>query len=109
MFLTTEERLTEKLNKEKEYLWTEMNALKAKLEKTNQQLELLEQSAPEHYSKALGARNKATEVKNKAEERLGEIDAIYKSVEDAHNVQWHCRVYVMPLRIITIYADMRDM
>ncbi|MDF9401349.1 hypothetical protein [Vibrio sp. 1180_3] len=86
MFLTTEERLTEKLNKEKEYLWTEMNALKAKLENTNQQLELLEQSAPEHYSKALGARNKATEVKNKAEERLGEIDAIYKSVEDAHEL-----------------------
>lgn len=86
MFLTTEDRLTEKLNKEKEYLWTEMNALKAKLETTNQQLELLEQSAPEHYSKALGARNKATEVKNKAEERLGEIDAIYKSVEDAHEL-----------------------
>jgi chromosome segregation ATPase len=84
--LTTEDRLTEKLNKEKEYLWTEMNALKEKLEKTNQQLELLEQSAPEHYSKALGARNKATEVKNKAEERLGEIDAIYKSVEDAHEL-----------------------
>ncbi|ARV72100.1 hypothetical protein A8140_05025 [Vibrio campbellii CAIM 519 = NBRC 15631 = ATCC 25920] len=86
MFLTTEDRLTEKLNKEKEYLWTEMNALKEKLEKTNKQLELLEQSAPDHYSKALGARNKATEVKNKAEERLGEIDAIYKSVEDAHEL-----------------------
>ncbi len=63
-----------------------MNALKEKLEKTNKQLELLEQSAPDHYSKALGARNKATEVKNKAEERLGEIDAIYKSVEDAHEL-----------------------
>ncbi|MHA2801377.1 hypothetical protein [Vibrio campbellii] len=84
--MTTEDRLTEKLNKEKEYLWTEMNALKEKLEKTNKQLELLEQSAPDHYSKALGARNKATEVKNKAEERLGEIDAIYKSVEDAHEL-----------------------
>ncbi|MCG7491707.1 hypothetical protein MHN79_19700 [Vibrio sp. Of14-4] len=85
LLLTTEERLTEKLNKEKEYLWTEVNRLKAEIEKTNQQLKLLEQTAPEHYSKVVGARNKATEVKNKAEERLSEIESIYQSVEDAYD------------------------
>ncbi|WP_157664677.1 hypothetical protein [Vibrio alginolyticus] len=46
-------------------------------------MNLLEQSAPDHFSKVLGARQRVSEVKNKAEERLGEIDAIYKSVEAA--------------------------
>lgn len=83
LFLTTEQRLTEKLNEEKGYLWKAVEELKAKIDETNNQLNLLEQSAPDHFSKVLGARQRVSEVKNKAEERLGEIDAIYKSVEAA--------------------------
>ncbi|MFN1647606.1 hypothetical protein [Vibrio rotiferianus] len=86
LFLTTEERLTEKLNKEKEYLWKEVNDLKSNLELTNRQLELLAQSAPEHFSKVLGARKKVSEVKNKAEERLEEVDVIYKNMEAANEL-----------------------
>ncbi|EIU6761168.1 hypothetical protein L5179_004016 [Vibrio parahaemolyticus] len=86
LFLTTEERLTEKLNEEKGYLWKAVEELKAKIDETNNQLNLLEQSAPDHFSKVLGARQRVSEVKNKAEERLGEVDAIYKSVEAANEL-----------------------
>ncbi|EHR6436386.1 hypothetical protein KUK81_003601 [Vibrio parahaemolyticus] len=86
LFLTTEERLTKKLNEEKEYLWKAVEELKAKISETNKQLSLLEQSAPEHFSKVLGARKKVSEVKNRAEERLAEVDAIYKNVEAANKL-----------------------
>ncbi|CAI2304434.1 hypothetical protein [Vibrio parahaemolyticus] len=80
-FKTTEERVLEKLEEEKNYLWTAINELKSSVENSNQTLAKLEQDAPEHFKKTVGARNKVSEIKNKAEERLNEIEKLFKGLE----------------------------
>ncbi|EGQ9150577.1 hypothetical protein MW374_003959 [Vibrio parahaemolyticus] len=85
-FKTTEERVLEKLEEEKNYLWTAINELKSSVEISNQTLEKLEQDAPEHYKKTVGARNKVSEIKNKAEERLNEIEELFKGLESDYEL-----------------------
>ncbi|MFA0000100.1 hypothetical protein [Vibrio tasmaniensis] len=78
---TTEEKLTRRLDKEKDYLWKAIEEIKLQLKENLIVLSTLEKSAPEHFKKTVGTRNKVSEIKNKAQERQDEIEAIFKNIE----------------------------
>ncbi|MEZ8067693.1 hypothetical protein [Vibrio sp. FF145] len=82
MYESAEQRLSKKLAEEKEYLWDGIKSLEKKLSDTQESLSQLEKSAPEHYSKVVGARNKVTSIKKQSEAHLQTIHDIAKAIEE---------------------------
>jgi len=81
MFETTEKKLIRIIDEEKGYIWNDLNKLKIEFEQQNEKLNKLEQDAPEHFKKTVGARNKVSEIKNKSEQQYENIEKILKDVE----------------------------
>ncbi|WP_052438107.1 hypothetical protein [Vibrio harveyi] len=83
---STEEKLTEKLNEEKGYIWSEINKLQETIKGLESLVSKLNKSAPEHFTKTVGARNKVSQIKNQAQTSFEQLQEICNSAEDGNEL-----------------------
>ncbi|WP_216606558.1 hypothetical protein [Vibrio sp. 99-70-13A1] len=100
---SAEERLERKIKEEKEHLWKDVISLKETLKHVQESLALLEKSAPEHFKKVIGARNSVSNIRNKSEKQLEEIQEIVIASEEGKSFisqmkaeigEWHHEIDV---------------
>ncbi|MDC5707325.1 hypothetical protein OPW41_21130 [Vibrio europaeus] len=77
-----EDRLNKKIDKEKEYLWNDINEIKKSLEQFEKSLSALETSTPEHHKKVVGARNDLSRLRGQANERMEKIEDYYVHIKE---------------------------
>ena len=81
-YLSIEDKILKKVTDRNNLLKEEILELSHSIEKLTRKLAVLEQSAPDHYKKTVGNRNKVSEIKNKVEERQKEIETLYNSLQE---------------------------
>ncbi|ENM5907316.1 hypothetical protein LPR20_003479 [Vibrio mimicus] len=109
MFETTEERVTRKLNEEKEYLWKGIDDVNKKISSLEKDLKSLEKKAPEHYKEAIADSKKTSFYRNRSEDRFNETDRFVRSIEDSNNYieeqKEKIKLYYSQLEKLKLNAD----
>lgn len=83
---TSEERMTDKLNEEKGYIWSEINNIQDHIKGLESLINTLNKSAPEHFTKTVGSRNKVSQIKNQAQTSFEHLQEICKSAEEGNEL-----------------------
>ncbi len=86
MLETKQEKLNREVGSNIDSINKKITIISDAIEASNKRLDTLETDAPEHFKKTIGARNKVSEIRNKAEDKLSKVESAYAKIEQGKDL-----------------------